>query len=139
MLQSSRISLEFPLLEKERIDEPFMHSAFQRFAAGQSAAEVRLAARNDFALLVPAVAVLRGEGHARGAVLSGVAVVGRRMVAAVRPRARPHTLGPLCAARHWWINHFGPAFAEELGEGAAVARQTSTLVANLITRKPGTN
>lgn len=132
------VSVKLSSLGRERMDEPFVLSAFQGLVARQSAAEVRLAAGNDLALLVSAVAVLGGEGHARGAGLRGVAVVGRRMVAAVRPRARPRALGPLRAARHRRVNHFGAALAVELGEGAAVARQTPALVADLITAKRGT-
>lgn len=52
----------------------FVLSTFERFVARQTAAEVALTAWNNFSLLVFAVTILRGKGHARWTVLRRMAV-----------------------------------------------------------------
>lgn len=56
----------------------FVLATFERFVARQTAAEFALTARNNFSLLVFAVTILRGKGHARWTVLRRMAVAGEK-------------------------------------------------------------
>lgn len=94
----------------------FVLATFEQFVAWQTAAEIVLTARNNFALFVFAVAPLCGEGHARRTVLCRMAIVCDRMFARMRTRARLIAGWTLCAAWHGRINDVRTTFTMQFIE-----------------------
>lgn len=96
-------------------------STGQWLAACKATTKGALGAGYCFALLVISVTPLRGEHHARRASRRGMAIMLRRMIAAVGAAAGPLAEGLLGAARHWWIYNLRAALTVQLLEAAAIA------------------
>lgn len=96
-------------------------STGQRLAAGKATAKGDLRAGYCLALLVISVTPLRGEHHAGRANRRGMAIMLRRMIAAVGATAGSLAEGLLGAAGHWWIYDLRAALTVQLLEAAAIA------------------
>lgn len=94
----------------------FVLTTFEQFVARQAATEAVLTAWNDFALLVFAVTILGGEGHAGWAVLGRMTIVRDRMIAWMRTRAWFIACRTLCAARYGRVNDVGATFTMQFIE-----------------------
>lgn len=118
--------------------DALVSAAGQRLAAGQATAEAGLGAGYGLALLMLAMTPLRGEHHAGRAGGRRMAIVLRRMLAAVGARAGALADGLLGAAGHRRIDDLGAALAVELLEAAAIAGRTIAPMAGLIALMPAT-
>lgn len=96
-------------------------SAGKRLTASKATTEGALGAGYRLALLVIAVAPLRGKHHAGRAHRRGMAIMLRRVIAAVRATAGLLAVRLLGAAGHRWIYDLRAALAVELLEAAAIA------------------
>lgn len=107
-------------------------STGEGLAAGQATAEAGLGAGYRLALLMVAVAPLRGEHHAGRATGRGMTVMLRHMLAAVGAGAGSLADGLLGAAGHRWIDDLRAALAVQLLEAAAIAGRAVAAMAGLI-------
>lgn len=107
-------------------------STGERFTTGEATAEAALGAGNGLALLVVAVTPFCGEHHAGRADGRRMAVMLRRMLAAVSAGAWSLADGLLGATGHRWIDDLCTALAVELLEAAAIAGRAVATVTWLI-------
>lgn len=107
-------------------------STGEGLAACQATTEAGLGAGYRLALLVVAVAPLRGEHHAGRATGRGMAVMLRHMLAAVGARAGSLADGLLGAAGHRWIDDLRAALAVQLLETAPIAGRAVAAMAGLV-------